>query len=74
MDHSSTIRKYHLIAGFFFLLVLLFFFSCSTKEVIIAFGDIDDSFSFNGNTRIIIKLDDPHRSKHEGPARSEHSF
>ena len=41
-------------------IVLFLLVSCSPKEVTIDFRDIDDSFSFSSNTRLIIKLEDPH--------------
>ena len=59
MDPYSTFRKSRIIAKFLFLLIILSF-SCTTKQVTIAFNEIDDSFSFNSNTRIIIKLKDTH--------------
>ena len=40
--------------------VLFLLVSCSPKEVTIDFLDIDNSFSFSSNTRLIIKLEDPH--------------
>ena len=49
-----------MIHRFFFTFVLFLFVSCSQKEVIIAFNDIDDSFSFDRDTRLIIKLSDTH--------------
>ena len=39
---------------------MFLFVSCSPKEVTISFHDIDDLFSFSSNTRLIIKLGDPH--------------
>lgn len=39
---------------------IFLFVSCSPKEATIAFLDINDSFSFDQNTRLIIKLGDPH--------------
>ena len=60
MGPISICRKFPVITGFFFLLLLIFFYSCSPKAVIVAFNDLDDSFSFNVNTRIIIKLKDQH--------------
>lgn len=47
------------IARFILLLVLLSF-SCSTNQVTIAFNDLEDSFSFNSDTRLTIILGDPH--------------
>lgn len=41
-------------------IALFLFVSCSPKEVTISFLDIDDLFSFSSNTRLIIKLGDPH--------------
>jgi len=41
-------------------IALFLFVSCSPKEVTISFHDIDDLFSFSSNTRLIIKLGDPH--------------
>lgn len=49
-----------MISRFYITCSLLLFVNCSPKEVTIAFIDIDDSFSFNSNTRLIIKLGDPH--------------
>jgi hypothetical protein len=48
------------ITRFFIPFALFLSVSCSPKEVTIDFLDIDDSFSFNNNTRLIIKLGDPH--------------
>ena len=45
---------------FFFSFTLFLFVCCSPKVVTIAFLDIDDSLSFNRDTRLIIKLGDPH--------------
>ena len=45
---------------FYIHFALILFISCSPKEVTLAFLDIDDSFSFSSNTRLIIKLEDPH--------------
>lgn len=59
-NRFSIIRIYYLITGSFFILVLLFSSSCSTKEVIVAFNDIDDSFSFSSDTKLVIILGDPH--------------
>ena len=59
MVRYTTFWKSHLIARFLFSFLLLCF-SCSTNQFTIAFNEIDDSFSFNSNTRIIIKLKDPH--------------
>ena len=51
---------YQITARFFFSLVLLLVVNCSTKVVTITFHDIDDSFSFSSDTRLIIKLNEPH--------------
>jgi hypothetical protein len=48
------------IFRFFVPFALFLFVSCSPKEVTIAFRDIDESFSFSNNTRVRIKLGDPH--------------
>ena len=49
-----------MISRFYIACTLLLFANCSPKEVTIAFLEIDDSFSFNSNTRLIILLGDPH--------------
>jgi hypothetical protein len=49
-----------MISKFFIACTLFLFVSCSQKEVNIAFVEIDDSFSFSSNSRLIIELVDPH--------------
>ena len=49
-----------MITRFFITFALFLSVGCSPKEVTIDFLDLDDSFSFNSNTRLIIKLGDPH--------------
>lgn len=60
MGHFSTCSMYQLIVRFFFLLILVLSFSCSRKVVVVAFLDIDDTFSFSSDDKLIIKLKDPH--------------
>jgi hypothetical protein len=56
---NTTFWKYLVIARSLFLFALLSF-SCTTKEVTVAFNDIDDSFSFSSHNRLLIKLEEPH--------------
>lgn len=49
-----------MISRLFIACTLLFIVNCSPTEVSISFLDIDDSFSFSSNTRLIIQLGDPH--------------
>ena len=56
----TTFWRYRVISRLFIPFALFLFVSCSPKEVTIAFLDIDDSFSLSSNTRLIIKLGDPH--------------
>ena len=54
----KKISLHNYMAGII-LLVLFLFVSCSTKKTIV-FRDIDDSFSFSSDTKLIIKLGDTH--------------
>ena len=49
-----------MISWFFIAFSLLLISNCSPKEITVAFLDLDDSFSFSSNTRLIIQLGDPH--------------
>ena len=49
-----------MVTRFFITFALFLSVGCSPKEVTIDFLDLDDSFSFSRNTRLIIKLKDPH--------------
>jgi len=60
VNRFTTFWRYRVITRFFFPFALFLFVNCSTKEVTIAFLDIDDSFSFRSDTKLIIKLGDPH--------------
>jgi hypothetical protein len=56
----TTSWMQQIISRFNIIFTLFIFACCSPNEVTIAFLDIDDSFTFSSNTRLIIQLGDPH--------------
>ena len=49
-----------MISRFFIVGTVLLFVNCSPKELTKDFHDLDDSFSFSSDTRLIIKFGDTH--------------
>ncbi len=55
-----TFWRYRVIGILTIPFALIWFVNCSTKTFTVAFRDIDDSFSFGHDTRLIVKLGNSH--------------
>jgi len=55
-----TFQRAFLLIGIYIPFIVLLLASCSSKELTVAFRDIDSTFSFSSTTRLTIVLKEPH--------------